>query len=68
MTSTLPYYQQLGQNLRGNDTHMMEACTRILKHFEHDLLASQTFEDLFNALGLSSLSEQWIQEIINALP
>jgi hypothetical protein len=46
----------------------MEACTKILKHFEQDLLPSQTFETLFNALDFSQLSEQWLQDAINALP
>ncbi len=47
---------------------MMEACTKILKHFEQDLLASQTFETLFKALDFSQLNEQWLQEILNTLP
>ena len=47
---------------------MMDVCTRILKHFEQDLLASQTFETLFKALDLGQLSEQWIQDAINTLP
>ncbi|CAF1322792.1 unnamed protein product, partial [Rotaria sordida] len=68
MTSTLPYNQQLAQFLRCNDAFIMEACTKILKHFEQDLLPSQTFEALFNALDLSQLSEQWIQDAINILP
>ncbi|CAF3538830.1 unnamed protein product [Rotaria sp. Silwood1] len=68
MTSTIPYNQQLAQFLRCNDAFIMEACTKILKHFEQDLLPSQTFEALFNALDLSQLSEQWIQDAINILP
>ncbi|CAF3463580.1 unnamed protein product, partial [Rotaria sp. Silwood2] len=67
-TSTIPYNQQLAQFLRCNDAFIMEACTKILKHFEQDLLSSQTFETLFNALDLSQLSEQWIQDAINVLP
>ncbi|CAM4878013.1 unnamed protein product [Rotaria socialis] len=67
-TLTTPYNQQLAQFLRGNDALIMDACTRILKHFEQDLLQSQTFDTLFNALELSQLSEQWIQDAINALP
>jgi len=46
----------------------MEACTKILKHFEQDLLASQTFEGLFHALDFSQLNEQWLQELLNTLP
>ena len=46
----------------------MEACTKILKHFEQDLLTSQTFENLFKALDFSQLSEQWVQDLINTLP
>jgi hypothetical protein len=68
MTSTTPYNQQLALFLRSNDAFIMEACTKILKHFEQDLLLSQTFETLFNALDFSQLSEQWIQDAINSLP
>jgi len=68
MTSTTPYNQQLAQFLRGNDALIMEACTKILKHFEQDLLLSQSFETLFNALDFSQLSEQWLQDLINNLP
>jgi hypothetical protein len=46
----------------------MEACTKILKHFEQDLLPSQTFETLFNALDFSQLTEKWLQDLINTLP
>jgi hypothetical protein len=46
----------------------MEACTKILKHFEQDLLTSQTFETLFNVLDFSQLTEQWLQDLINTLP
>lgn len=66
-TSTLPYHQQLAQCLRNNDAHIMEACTRILKHFEQDLLAQQSFDGFFAVLDLSNLSEQWFQQIINGL-
>lgn len=68
MTSTTPYHQQLAQFLRGNDAYIMEACTKILKHFEQDLLSSQSFETLFNALDFSQLTEQWAQDLINNLP
>jgi hypothetical protein len=68
MTSTTPYNQQLALFLRSNDAFIMEACTKILKHFEQDLLPSQTFETLFNALDCNQLSEKWIQDAINTLP
>ncbi|CAF3628387.1 unnamed protein product [Adineta steineri] len=66
--STTPYNQQLAQFLRNNDAFIMEACTKILKHFEQDLLSSQTFETLFTALDCKQLSEQWIQDVMNTLP
>ncbi|UJR08441.1 hypothetical protein I4U23_012711 [Adineta vaga] len=68
MTSTTPYNQQLAQFLRSNDAFIMEACTKILKHFEQDLLPSQTFETLFHTFNYPQLSEQWIQDVINTLP
>lgn len=46
----------------------MEACTKILKHFEQDLLSSQTFETLFAAIDLNQLTEKWLQDILNTLP
>ena len=68
MTSTTPYNQQLAQFLRSNDIFIMDACTKVLKHFEQDLLPSQTFEALFNALEFSQLSAKWLQDAINQLP
>jgi hypothetical protein len=68
MTSTTPYNQQLALFLRSNDAFIMEACTKILKHFEQDLLPSQTFETLLNALDFGQLSQQWIQDVLNTLP
>ncbi len=68
LTAPTPYNQQLAQFLRGNDAFIMEACTKILKHFENDLLASQTFEALFKALDFSQLNEQWFQDLLNNLP
>ncbi len=68
MIATTPYNQQLAQFIRGNDAFIMEACTKILKHFEQDLLSSQTFENLFHALDFSQLTEQWFQDLINTLP
>ena len=46
----------------------MEACTKILKHFEQDLLASQTFEALFTAFDLNQLTIKRLQDILNILP
>ncbi|CAF1250057.1 unnamed protein product, partial [Adineta ricciae] len=68
MASSTPYNQQLAQFLRSNDAFIMEACTKILKHFEQDLLSSQTFETLFQAFDCPQLTEQWIQDVINTLP
>ena len=45
----------------------MQACTSILKHFEQDLLASSSFDELFKNLGLSQLSEKWMQDILQSL-
>ena len=68
MASSTPYNQQLAQFLRSNDAFIMEACTKILKHFEQDLLSTQTFETLFQAFDCPQLTEQWIQDVINTLP
>jgi len=58
----------LGQFLRANDAFIMDTCTKILKHFEQDLLPSQTYENLFQAFDFSQFNEQWIQELLNTLP
>lgn len=68
MASSTPYNQQLAQFLRSNDAFIMEACTKILKHFEQDLLVSQTFETLSQTLDCPQLTEKWIQDVINGLP
>ena len=46
----------------------MEACTKILKHFEQDLLVSPTYDEIFQALDLKQLTEKWLQDLLNTLP
>lgn len=46
----------------------MEACTKILRHFEQELITGQTFEILFKTMDLDQLSEQSIQDMLNTLP
>ena len=40
-----------GAYLRQNDLVIMEACRKVLKDFEEDLMACETWLEMFDALG-----------------
>lgn len=43
--------EQLSKHIRNNDLQIMEACRKVLKDFEEDLIVCEDWMEMFDVLG-----------------
>jgi len=64
-----PWTELFSAFIRQNDLAIMEACRKVLKEFEEDLLVCDTWQEMFDVLGfLDEVSEpqEFLRNLLNA--